>query len=80
MKMKLDDYSKLKQAVQKIAHEIPQYRIWLKSPQNPRPPEDFELRLRWDVFHVCKLDFYAYLNDDHIDTALQSIFKDLGIQ
>jgi len=80
MKMKPDDYSQLKQAVQKIAHEIPAYKIWLKSPQNPRPPQDFELRLRWDVFNVCKLDFYNYLDDSQIDTALRSIFKELDLQ
>jgi hypothetical protein len=80
MKMKPDDYLKLEQAVREIAHEIPPHRAWLKSPQNPRPFKDLEMRLRWDVFHAVKLNFYDYLNDEHIDTALRLIFKELDLQ
>lgn len=79
MKMKPDDYCQLKQAIQKIACEIPPYRAWLKSPQNPKPPADLEMRLRWDIFNVCRLDFYAYLTDKQIDTALRLIFKELDL-
>ena len=39
------------------------------------------MRYRWDVLHACGLtgwicnNLYAYLNDDHIDTALRKITK-----
>jgi len=46
------------------------------------------MRFRWDVLHYCKINndrscfylsdvLYEYLNDDHIDTALKHIIKDL---
>lgn len=47
-------------------------------------------RFRWDCLWASKikigdgvgikgdLDLYAYMNDDHIDTALRSIIKPLG--
>ena len=53
-------------------------------------PKDLNKRVRWDCLYATKikigdgigqdgLPLYAYLNDEHIDTALRSIMKDLGI-
>jgi len=52
--------------------------------------KDINKRLRWDCFHATKikigdgigqdgLPLYSYLNDDHIDTALRNIIKELNI-
>lgn len=40
-------------------------------------------RFRWDLFSAAKLytfasdELYSYLNDEHIDTALKAIVKEL---
>ena len=43
------------------------------------------MRLRWDALWASgisawlSVNVYPYANDDHIDTALRSIFKEIGI-
>ena len=47
--------------------------------------KNFEERIRWDILSACHLSsfisetLYKYLNDDHIDTALRSIVKELKL-
>ena len=47
--------------------------------------KDVEKRLRWDLFHAAGLgiwvcdNVYPYANDEHIDTALRQIMKDLNL-
>ena len=46
--------------------------------------KDIDKRFRYDLLYACKLsnwvcdELYLYLNDDHIDTALKSIVKELN--
>lgn len=46
--------------------------------------KDFSKRMRWDLWYMADLTSFAcdtlynYLHDDHIDTALRSIMKDLN--
>lgn len=46
--------------------------------------KDFGKRFRWDAFTLAGLtgwactNLYPYANDDHIDTALKRIIKDLS--
>lgn len=40
------------------------------------------MRLRWDIYWACGGAFtntqeYQYLNDNHIDTAIRTILKDM---
>lgn len=52
---------------------------------NEGKSKDIEKRLRWDCLYAAGLtpficdNLYSYLNDDHIDTALKNIIKELGI-
>lgn len=47
--------------------------------------KDINMRLRWDLFRCIpnKIripmlnEFYTYMNDDHVDTALKHIMSDL---
>ena len=76
MKMKPEDYNKL---------EISIIKALMDSGQNLRhmAKTRSEKRLRWDLTYInpdtnkliCGM--YDYLNDNHIDTALKSIVKNL---
>ena len=47
--------------------------------------KDIEKRLRWDLLYAAGLsqwicdNLYSYANDDHIDTALRAIVRELEI-
>ena len=47
--------------------------------------QDLEKRIRWDVCYAAGLTpwiystLYPYANDEHIDTALRSIMRELGL-
>lgn len=49
------------------------------------PCQNKAKRFRWDCFQAAHLskwacdNLYAYVNDDHIDTALRQIVKELEI-
>ena len=82
MKIKAHHYNALKEAIAKLnKDDIKEHRLNL--PFHVRPPKDIELRLRWDCLYASKamdeLPLYHYLNDNHIDTALRSIFKELQL-
>jgi hypothetical protein len=83
MKMSLEHYQTLKNKVENVKNRIPfqQHRekIILEGKS-----KDIEKRLRWDYFSAATyLDFdfigelYKTLNDNHIDTALRKIIKEL---
>lgn len=76
MKIKPEHYSEIKR---KIA-ALPQDQC-RQHKENLRV-KDLEKRFRWDCYHAAKChnsDFYTYLNDNHIDTALKQIIKELGL-
>ena len=82
MKMTSEHFGQIKTAFEANQNKIKQIEIFLNSPDNPRPPKDFEKRLRWDALvtimgaqWICSL--YSYLNDDHIDSALKKIMKEI---
>ena len=51
---------------------------------NEGKAQDVEKRLRWDLSYYSGLtpfifeNVYSYANDDHVDTALRSIMKELA--
>lgn len=87
MKMTATDYQLLKDAMQKKIVEC-NFNVAQASLDNSF--QGFtEKRFRWDLLHLCNIrignsvgmpgpfPFYDYLDDNHIDTALKSIVKDL---
>lgn len=88
MKMKQEHYQVLKAGIEAIDRQaIAAHKIDLL---NDSMVKDLDKRLRWDCLHATKikigdgngmsgLPLYGYLNDDHIDTALKAIFKELGL-
>ena len=85
MKIKSDDYEKLKAAVTGVLEEHGDYTDAYKG--GGLSP----MRFRWDLLWTSKLrigdgagapgdvDIYAYANDAHIDTALRQIMREAGI-
>lgn len=80
MKIKPDDFEKLKAAA--APYDTPELRNEYKRAGLSAK------RYRWDCFYRSKvkigdgvgmkgdINLYAYMNDDHIDTALRSIISD----
>jgi len=91
MKMKFEHYEALKILFKAVA-PIHNYGITKLTDVYMRghadgsiKADDINKRLRWDLFHCISDttriwmldDFYEYLNDVHIDTALKHIVEDL---
>lgn len=84
MKIKPEHYEHMKSIIEQwaVTDVVKQHRLHLQT----RPEvKDVEKRLRWDCYYhsglagwVCS-NVYPYANDDHIDTALRNILKELGI-
>ena len=78
MKMTLEHYNQVKAAIASIPREL---ALEHKSKELGK---DKDMRFRWDLFIAAKLstfasdELYQYLNDDHIDTALKSVIKELN--
>jgi len=84
MKIKSDHYAALKSALQTVITFNPgMLEYWEKQGRTPK-------RMRWDLFSWCVInpkcpcaaevtlsELYAYLNDDHIDTALRRIMCEI---
>ena len=83
MKMKLEHYDFMKDAMQRNAEYIPQYRAHIIAEGKAK---DVEKRLRWDLVYLSGLshwicdNLYSYLDDTHIDTALRYIMSDFAKQ
>lgn len=80
MKMKPDHYQVIRDRIALIADRLPAHRDYLVLKGKCK---DVEKQLRWDAFRACGYagilnDLYAYLHDDHIDTALRSIILEVG--
>lgn len=84
MKVKSEDYeymkSKMSREISKKDAERHRHYL-LKDPK----VKDLEKRFRWDCVYAAKLSgfichsLYDYCNDDHIDTALKKIIKELDL-
>lgn len=76
MKITNDHYNTLKELVMQVVKENPDM-----------PLNDGSMRYRWMIYNlICDYDgydlahhLYDYLNDDHIDTALKKILKELSL-
>ena len=83
MKMTSEHYSYLKAQIAPIALRINpmDYRKQIVAEGRSKDPDK---RVRWDYLWAAKIsswlvdNLYSYLNDDHIDTALKAIMRDLG--
>ena len=80
MKIKQEHYEYIKQEIKKNWRYSDQIKQAIKNAKNYK---DFNKRFRWDMFWLAGLSKYAsdnlytYCNDDHIDTVLRKIIKEL---
>lgn len=82
LKMNPEHYAELKKRISGLADKIPGH---IESVRKDPRVKDLGKRVRFDVLHATKLhndhDLYANdVNDDHIDSALKSAFKELNIK
>lgn len=83
MKIKTEHYNHLKTEIQKI----PVYQILEhgKAVKASNTYKDYNMRMRWDILHMLSMsswlcdNLYTYMNDNHIDTALKAIMKELQL-
>jgi hypothetical protein len=83
MKMRQSDLHILQSAIR--VHDTPERRArYLAGDfKGAERTKDINKRYRWDLCWLVRLEpedwtrLYAYLNDDHIDTALRSIVAPL---
>lgn len=83
-KLKMDPahYAELKNRISGLADKIPGH---VEAVRKSGKFKDLGKRVRFDVLHATKLhddhDLYANgVNDDHLDSALKSAFKELNIK
>ena len=82
MKIKKEHYDYMKAEIMKAPCSVADHRQWLKDNAKVN---DLVKRLRWDFFNAARLyqfasaTLYAYCNDDHIDTALKNIIKEIDL-
>lgn len=81
--MKQEHFEIIKNTFRDNLNKIKMHRNWLRLLNNS--PKNLERRLRWDILimtlgskWLCD-NLYSYLNDDHIDTALQNIMLQIYI-
>lgn len=88
MKMKTEHFQYIKSEIEKfIGDDLEKLKTIYENGafNNADKVKDLDKRFRWDMFHFAKLlqfqcdTLYDYLNDDHIDTALREIFKDVKL-
>lgn len=83
MKIKPEHYN----ALRAMLATVPQEKIAAHREKLVNDPRvrDLDMRLRWDlvwaVVPSCWIsdNLYPYMNDDHLDTALRAIVRELGI-
>jgi hypothetical protein len=79
MKITPSQYAELKALIAPLAPSIPSRRAAIAKEGKAHDPEK---RLRWDLSlvalkFICEKLYPSGLNDDHIDTALRSIMREL---
>lgn len=81
MKISPNSYIELKAIIQSAKIDIPQLRESIRESGNFK---DLEMRVRWDLTYlsyatpfICTLYDSENVNDNHIDTALKRIVKEL---
>lgn len=80
MKIQNEHYEYMKNEIKKVPCKVAYHRECLvKSAKF----NDLETRLAWDFFRAAKLDkfacdtLYKYLDDNHINTAVKKIIKEI---
>ena len=82
MKIKPEHYAHLKSEIQKLPKDqVLRHKEYLKGDIRVK---DLGRHWRWDIYWATKphhfgFDFYTYLNDTHIDTALKKIMGELEL-
>ena len=83
MKIKPQHYNHMLEAMHPFTDKAIAHAEYLKT-TTERVPKDPAVRLRWDWFYAAKLTQFACdtlykegLHNDHIDTALRSIVREL---
>ena len=78
MKIKTEHYDHMRNAIAAIVSANAEAVAKHKAAHNTK-------RFRWDLFRAARLHtfasdtLYSYANDEHIDTALRHIVKELGL-
>ena len=82
MKITDEHYNQLKAMIAPLKDKLPAHREYIIAEGKAK---DVDKRLRWDALYSAKGgnqficdNLYKYLNDDHIDTALKAIMKELN--
>jgi len=82
MKIQPLHYQQMRDEIAKLAARMPAHREAVKASGKFK---DLEKRIRWDALHaaigsqwLCEV-IYPYANDEHIDTALRAIMRELGL-
>lgn len=88
MKIKPEHYNHMLAAIRTLTESKPEvvkaHVDSIRSGSDPRV-KDAEKRIRWDLSHASGLtpyicaNIYQYANDNHVDTALRSIVRELAI-
>lgn len=84
MKITKQHYDHMLECMRPIVADkrLPAYINQLKEDTRVK---DINKRLRWDILYAgiksswVSDNLYTYANDDHIDTALRQIMKELGV-
>lgn len=89
MKIKPEHYSHMLEECRHVARHMPynraEYIARISSIPNIEKSTDPDKRYRWDLMYAAGLsryvcdNVYPYANDDHIDTALRQIVKELNL-
>lgn len=89
MKVTKKDYEDLKQAIEEVLviATFNSALAYKESLSKDARVKDYNIRFRWDLFWAIPRvksqpiveSIYTYANDDHIDTALKHIVKDLSL-
>lgn len=80
MKIKTEHYRHIRDAIRDNVSLPELHEAILKDGRY----KDFGKRLRWDAAYKAGLstwisdNLYPYMNDDHVDTALKAIIKELS--
>lgn len=81
MKITTEHYAEMRATILKLKDKVPALRHAIIKEGRSK---DVEKRLRWDLLYLAQLspwicsEIYVYADDEHIDTALRSIMKEMG--
>lgn len=82
VKIQQAHYDHMKAAIAAIpAHKVAAHRQFIANEGKAKDPAK---RLRWDLSYYAGLtpficeNVYSYANDDHVDTALRAIMREMA--